>query len=211
MAGFVPVLGVKIIVKGTNQGRPQSWSMWAAKAVPAAPTYSELTALAAAVGGALTGNAFLADFAESYNISAVEAHDASAERGPSAGFGVALVGTAVGANPNSVAAKVFLNPAGSAAFRRPGQTFLPAIPSAATGTGGASDTLTSAYLSAAATFMASMQTAIATVSTYELVAVSRRLNGAPRTTGLIAPVSSVVIRALVATQVRRLRRVPRKH
>jgi len=209
MATFVPVLGVKLIVRGTNQGRPQSFSLWAGKAVPIAPAYADLTGLAAAVGGALTGNAFLADFAASLAITGVEAHDASAERGPSATYPLALVGTAATANPNATAAKVFLTPAGSAAFRRPSQVYLPALPASATGTADQSDTLTAAYIAASQTFIGTLQAAIASVGTFELVAVSKYFNAAPRGTALMAPVATIVTRPTVATQIRRQRRVHR--
>jgi hypothetical protein len=208
-AVYVPVLGARIIIKGTDQTRPQSFSLWACKTIPAAPTYAELVSLAAAVAGVIPGNAFLADIGVPFTFTGVEAHDASTVRGPSATSVLSTAGTGATLLPTNCAPKVILSPAGSAAFRKPSQTFLPAAPSSAISGSGTSNTLAAAYITAGQTFIASIQTAIAGVSTYVLSAVSRRFNNAPRASGLIAPVSTIAIRPGIGSQVRRLHRVSR--
>lgn len=210
MATFVPVLGSRIIVKGTDQNRSASFSLWACKAIPGAPTYAELVALAGAVAGVIPGNAFLAHIGVPFTFTDVEAHDASVVRGPSAHSGLSTAGTGTDILPTSNSPKIILAPAGGAAFRRPSQTFLPAPDNTAISGSGTANTLAASYITAAQTFIGTLQSAIAGVGTYELSAVSRFFNGAPRGSGLIAPVSTIVCRPTIGSQVRRLRRVSRK-
>lgn len=212
MSTFVPVPGARIIIKGQDQGRPWSLSLWAVDSLLAtAPTYGNLSAISTAVAGALTGNAFLGFMGNSCTITSVEVRDASTERGLAAITPVTLTGTGGASAPNSTCAKVYIQPAPGTPFRRPSQTFLPAVPTSALVESATPNTLNSTYITAAEAFITSMAGAIAgAVANWVLAAASQRFNGLPRVTGLIVPYVSSVTRALVATQVRRLRRVGRK-
>lgn len=212
MATFVPVPAARIFIRGMNQGRPWSMSLWACNSIlPVAPTYGDLSAISTTVAGALTGNAFLGFMGNSCTITEVEVRDASSERSVGAVTAIPLTGTGGASAPSSTSAKVLIQPAPGTPFRRPSQTFLPGVPVSALTESADSNELNSTYIAAAEAFLTSIAGAIAAaVANWVLAAASQRLNGVPRVVGLVVPYVSVVTRALVATQVRRLRRVGRK-
>lgn len=210
MATFVPADAIKILMRGTDQTRAISMALWAVKSPAAVPTASELSALATAIGTNIPANGFLAFMSPSFTWTEVECRDASVERGPSATEPMVAPGTAADGNPSAIAAKGIIEPALGVFQFRPSQTFIPGVPVSALTEPG-SDTLTSAYLTAADDFLASIDGLITTVAGYALGCVSKNIHGLPRTpTALVSQASGHSVRPTVATQVRRLRRVPRR-
>lgn len=203
---FIPVPnGVRIKWSGVIDTLPWSSRIFCVGSAP--PTGANLVSLVSAVVGWSTAN-WAPTANPAATIDTVVAQDWSVHLGAKAESASTAVGTlagATGALPSAIAGRIDLLPA-SGGFRHPGALFHAGVDlSQTTGT----DTLTGAAQTALhASYLALINDINgAIVPAFVSSMVSFRLARVPRPAGVPFPITSVLVRPHVATQVRRIRSV----
>jgi len=205
MAFIALPLGVRLKWSGTIDNRPWSSRVYAIGSLSPTPT------ILATLAGALVtwSTASWAPVATpNATITEIEAQDWSVHLGAKALATSTAVGSlsgATGSHPSAIAAHVSLLPA-SGGFRKPGAIFHTAIDLSQTG---GTDNLTSGAITAIHALYQALLNDVnaALVPAWNVVMASFRVDKAPRPTGVAFPVTSLVVRPELGTQVRRLRSV----